>query len=238
MLKDILQVNDFSIIVSLPENNMEYAIAAVEAGAKILKVHINAYHNATKQKFGPYADEKWFLKTLAAYAKDHDLCIGIVPGDLENYASEIEMNELSEMGFDFISSYVQNMPVYLNRVSGMEKVIAVGKDFKMNRIQELEKFGAKVIEASIMEASDYGKAFSLYDLLRIKEVAAGSKLPVIVPTQKKIAKEDMIFLHEAGVKALMIGAVVYEGEGIEGFKKTVKGYITEASLIRSKHESV
>ncbi len=87
MLKDILQVNDFSIIVSLPENYMEYAVAAVEAGAKILKVHINAYHNATKQKFGSYQEEKWFLKTLAAYAKDHDLFIGIVPGDLENYAS-------------------------------------------------------------------------------------------------------------------------------------------------------
>ena len=238
MLKDILQVNDFSIIVSLHENNMEYVMAAVEAGAKILKVHINAYHNATKQKFGPYADEKWFLKTLAAYAKDHDLCIGIVPGDLDNYANENEINELREMGFDFISSYIQNIPVYLNRVSGMEKVIALGKDFKMNMLQELEKFGAKVIEASIMEASEYGKAFSLYDLLRIKEVASGTKLPVIVPTQKKIVKEDMIFLHEAGVKALMIGAVVYEGQGIEGFKNTVKGYITEASLIRSKHESV
>ncbi len=63
------------------------------------------------------------------------------------------MNELSEMGFDFISSYVQNLPVYLNRVLGMKKVIAVGKDFKMNRIQELEGIGADVIEAVVYRES-------------------------------------------------------------------------------------
>lgn len=238
MLKETLNVNDFNIIVSLPENDMIYAKAAVEAGAQILKVHINAFHNATQQKFGSFEDEKWFLETLATYARENNINIGIVPGDLENYATEKEMNEICAMGFHFISSYIQNVPLYLNRVEGLEKVIAIGKDFKMSQIQELERIGVDVIEASIMESTEYGKAFSLYDLLRIKEVASGSKLPVIVPTQKYISKEDMEFLHEAGVKALMIGAVVYDDEGIEGFKNTVKEYILKAREIHSKHESV
>lgn len=238
MFNDMLKENDFQIIVSLPENNMDYAIAAVEAGAKILKVHINAYHNATKQKFGPYQEEKWFLKTLAAYAQDHKIHIGIVPGDLDNYASEEETRELSDMGFAFISSYIQNTPVYMERVRTLTKVIAVGKDFDLSQVPELEGMGADVIEASIMDASEYGKAFSLYDLFRIKRVVNGSKLPVIVPTQKYIAKEDIRSLHDIGVKALMIGAVVYQGEGIDAFKATVSEYLEVANQIRSKHESV
>lgn len=232
MIRKILNENEFSIVVSLPKNQMVYAEAALEAGARILKVHINAMHHATNQKFGSFEEEKPFLRELCSFAKEHQMTLGIVPGDHKCYATKKELQALSAMGFDFISSYVQNTPLYALEVSSLEKVLAIGYDFDLKHIKRLETLGLDVLEASIMKPEQYGENFTLLDLVKLSEITSMGQ-PVLLPTQKKVTVEDIKYLKQVGIKALMVGAVVFPSDNAAEFGNTLKNYLNESLKIRS-----
>ncbi|SDI35236.1 hypothetical protein [Proteiniclasticum ruminis] len=230
MIHKLLTENEFSIVVSLPKNEMTYAWAARDAEAKILKVHINAMHHATNQKFGTFQEEKPFLEELCKFAKDNQMILGIVPGDHKNYATKEELRILSEMGFDFVSSYVQNTPFYALEVTNLEKVFAIGHEYDMNEYKNLEALGIDVLEASIMKPEQYGEKFTIKDYLHLSEITKVSQ-PVLVPTQKFVTVEDLKYLKQAGVKALMVGAVVFPSLDPEAFRDTLQGYLKESNNI-------
>jgi hypothetical protein len=48
-----LQNNKLTLIASLPENSYELAKIAWEAGVDAIKVHVNVFHNASQNHFGP-----------------------------------------------------------------------------------------------------------------------------------------------------------------------------------------
>ena len=54
-LIDLLKTNKMTLIVSLPENSLELALAAVEGGADALKVHCGVKHKASGVEFGSLA---------------------------------------------------------------------------------------------------------------------------------------------------------------------------------------
>ena len=62
----LLQQNRFSVITSLPRNELKLAEAALKGGAEAIKVHCNVYHRASGQVFGSYSENRGFLKSLIA----------------------------------------------------------------------------------------------------------------------------------------------------------------------------
>ncbi|MFD1906303.1 hypothetical protein ACFSQ7_23515 [Paenibacillus rhizoplanae] len=59
-----------------------------------------------------------------------------------------------------------------------------------------------------MPGSEYGTGLSFADLLKYRYLADHSGLPVLVPSQRKLVTGDVPSLQRAGVKAIMLGAVV------------------------------
>lgn len=51
--KELLERKPLSLVVSLPENDIALARAAMEEGADALKVHYNVGHRASGNHFGP-----------------------------------------------------------------------------------------------------------------------------------------------------------------------------------------
>ena len=65
--KNLIETNKFTLVVSLPSNNLEMAKAALEGGAQAVKVHCNVWHRASGHTFGTYAENREFLQIGRAH---------------------------------------------------------------------------------------------------------------------------------------------------------------------------
>lgn len=201
---DLLKRNQMTLIVSLPANSPELADAALEAGADALKVHINVDHRASGTHFGSLAEERRGLEGIRHLAR----CpVGIVVGG----SSRVPVTEVEgcrEMGFDFISFYAHHFPASFLRFPGLEKMVAPDHTYSLEMIRALGAVGFDILEASVMRPEGYGEPLNVADLALYRAIREAVSLPIVIPTQRFIHPEEVSLLHEVGVEAIMIGAVV------------------------------
>lgn len=193
------------LIVSLPSNSRALAEAAAEGGAEALKVHMNVHHAASGTHFGGLAEERANLQAILAL----NLPTGIVPGAADRVPSPEEMRALADMGMDFFDMFITTMPAWLARFSAMTRVGAVDREASPETVGELEALGLEMIEAAVVPPDGYGQPLRLADLIHYRRLRAATKLPIIVPTERAIAPDDVpLLLNQIGLNAIMIGAVV------------------------------
>lgn len=104
-----LKRKKFSLIASLPENSYEMAKIAWETGADAIKVHINVFHRASQNTFGPLTEIRNTFERIIA---DSPVPVGIVAGEDPILVEEL-LDDIVAMGFDFISLYGHFMPASL-----------------------------------------------------------------------------------------------------------------------------
>lgn len=223
MLAKKMMDNKFTLLVSLPKNDIEYAKAAMDAGADGVKVHVHAFHYASNHKYGSLSDEGNFLRALSALAKEKEVLIGIVPGDGGEYATEEELEELSNLGFDFASTYVDFAPAHLLMSKKFDLCAALSSDTPISAA-DLDRVGVDIVEASVVSHDGYRNKLTVLDLCKYGQVVSQTKRPVLVPTQKDIAPSEVSALYAVGCKGIMIGVVVFKDLSLEGFKSTVSQF--------------
>ncbi len=200
---DLLNSRKMTLIMSLPANNPALCRAAFEEGADVVKVHINVEHRASGTHFGRLCEVRGALEEMLAQAKGP---MGLVPGaSLE--AAVLDLQEAAGMGFDFFSIYGHHMPVGYS-FKDQAWMVACDGSYSLDEIAAMQRCGVDVLEASIMPGAEYGQPLSMRDLLRYQSIVSRTDLPVVVPTQRFIRPEELPALAAAGVKGLMIGAVV------------------------------
>jgi hypothetical protein len=216
-----------TLIVSLPRNDPGLAQEVQRAGADAIKVHLNCHHRASGTLFGTWAEERGRIEKIP---QDLDIPVGIVPG-ADVAASMEEMDELTECGFDFLDIFAHHMPCPYFTVEKLTKVIAIDYTFPFEHIAFLEEAGMEVIEASIIEPQGYGKALSVRDLVKYRDLMTTAKRPVFIPTQRKITPEDIPFIHKIGARGIAIGAIVtgMENEGIIAATRRFRKAIDEVA---------
>ena len=202
-LLEVIKEKGFCLIVSLPKNSSNLAKAAQRGGADALKVHINVEHQANKTKFGSFKEEEENLKKIILAVS---IPVGIMPG-AERVATEKEMEEIAQLGFDFFDIYSHYAPLYLLK-SPLGKMIALHHTYNLKEVERLGILGAEALEASIIMPSGYGKRLNLNDLAKYSVLVKTINIPVIVPTEREIHPLEVPQLKEVGVKGIMIGAVV------------------------------
>lgn len=220
MLVDIMKKNKFTLLVSLPKNNIEYAIAAMDSGADGVKVHLNVYHYASDNTYGSFEEEKKFLTELSQEVKKRGKIFGLVPGEGDKFASNKDFEELRKLGLDFISAYVEYAPadLLLDKKFNILGAISATSDIKS---KNLDKTSIDIVECSIVKRENYRKPLTIYDIARYAEVVKNTNKPVLIPTQKKIKPEEVKLLYDIGCKAIMLGAVVFGNDDLENYKKTI-----------------
>ncbi len=201
----MLDSNKMSLIVSLPANNIEFARAAIRGGANAVKVHINVFHRASGNTFGSFDENQEFFDQLFS---EFSGPIGIVPGGSSKDILETELNKIEEKGFSFYSMYMHETSTSLLRMKSIAKTVAGDFTYQENDISLLKDFGISAFEASIVPGEQYGDPLTVKNLINYKEIVNKVKIPVILPSQKKLIPEDVQLLHQAGISAVMIGAVV------------------------------
>lgn len=196
------------LIVSLVENDLDAARAAVDSGADALKLHLNMHHLPSGARTGSFEEERTRVEAILAEAK---VPVGIVPRPTIGTTVD-ETVRFRDMGFDFIDFYPRSMSPAVLAVPDMTKMVAVEASYDLALIQEtIASPWAEVLEAAILPAGVYGAPLSVEDLLRLSllaRLAAKNAKPVIVPTDRRIQPDDVPALIEAGLKNLMIGVMV------------------------------
>ena len=207
-LQTQLQQNAWTLLVSLPGNDIELARAALGAGAQGLKVHINVEHFASGTRFGPLREERPKLAQITELAREFGANVGVVPGTLSNFASPADFRELAQIGIDYFDAYPADAPAWVFEQSDLSIMMAAFHGGNWDEFAGFEALGMTLCEASILGHESYGLPLSGLDLSQYRALAQKLSVPIIVPSQKKIVPSDVPALQKTGVKGLLIGAIV------------------------------
>jgi len=215
-----LKENKMCLIASLPENKYELAKIAWEAGVDAIKVHCSVFHNASQNDFGSL---EAFKAEFAKIIKDSPVPVGIVAGGGTEIAESI-LKELPKIGFDFVSLYAHHTPAsYFNGLE-INNFLSVNSSYSLEEIRNLLEGGfADILELSIIDKEEYGQRLNARDLSNYRTIAGMSDRPCVVPSQKLIFASDIPVLAKTGVKAVMIGAVVFDRDK-EKMKRTLEDF--------------
>ncbi|MDD4069782.1 MAG: hypothetical protein PHF05_04930 [Candidatus Izemoplasmatales bacterium] len=218
-----MQESKMTLIASLPRNDYNLAKLAWESGADAIKVHANVFHNASQNDFGSLADFKAeFLKIL----KDSPVPVGLVPGGSAESSEEV-MDEIVEMGFDFLSLYAHHTPATFYYDLRINNFLSVNSSYSYQEISELTNNGyADMLELSIIDKEEYGTRLNARDLSKYQTIASLSDIPCVVPSQKFMKSKDVPLLYQTGVKAVMLGAVVF-GKDASNLESALKAFRKE-----------
>jgi hypothetical protein len=207
-LETQLNLNDWTLLVSLPQNNLDLAHAALNGGAQGLKVHINVEHFASGTRFGSLEEERARLEPIIELARKFDASVGVVPGAGGTFASRQDFADLAKMGIDYFDAYPADAPAWVFEQEDLAIMMAAFHGANLEEFIEFEHLGMTLCEASILPHEEYGKPLSALDLARYANLVDYLEVPVIVPSQKLIVPDDVPALQKTGVKGLLIGAIV------------------------------
>ena len=215
---EVLNSNRFSVVAALPSNDPLLVKAALEGGAQSVKCHCNVWHRASGHTFGSFEENRAF------FAEAAELCgqipFGVVPGADSAFVTEEEYRAFPELGIGYVSAYLDHAPAFLLNYAAPEKMLALSCRSTPDRVSALNRTSyTDVVELSIQKGEDYGKPLNCDDLLRYSLLANSLRFSCIVPTQKRILPSDIRQLCGAGIKGLMIGAIVF---GADPTPETVK----------------
>lgn len=213
---NMLNKHNMTLVMSLPKNDPKLSQIAFDYGADVVKVHVNVNHRASKNSFATIADEAASLKQMLLEARGP---MGIVLGD-NPITARSELSSAIKMGFSFVSLYGHHMPVDVLKSPEVAAMFACDYTYDIDEIRQLDEIGVDVLEASIMHPDVYGEALTARDLANYRKLAKNTELPIVVPTQKAILASEVSALHETGVKAIMIGAIV-TGQTEEQIKRVI-----------------
>lgn len=202
-----LSSNDWTLLVSLPRNDVELAQAAFRGGAQGLKVHINVEHFASGTKFGSFEEEKANLQKIVQVAQEYSASVGIVPGG-SPFATRDEFSKLAQIGVDYFDAYPAEAPAWVFEQDDLDIMLAAFHGATNDELMSLEELGMTLCEASIIAHEGYGTPLSALDLARYHDLSQTISTPFIVPSQKMLLPEDQTLLQRAGARGVLIGAIV------------------------------
>jgi putative N-acetylmannosamine-6-phosphate epimerase len=212
-LINLLSKNKMTLIAALPKNDPELAEAAIAGGADALQLHINAHG------FGDFKKEKENLEKILSVSK---VPVGIVPGQKE-HASQKEMDEMVEMGFDFFNMNIEHLPGFSKNLKGISKILALGSRFTIEIVLGVKTYGADAVDAAIIPSSEYGKDLLVGDLQNYISIVISAGIPVIIPTQRSIRPSEVAIISDTGAKGMILTSVV-TGTTPKHIKERVQEY--------------
>lgn len=202
MIEEAMRAAEFPVLVSLGRHDIDLARAAIDAGAFGIKFHLNAYHRATGNNFGSFAEERPFIEQLAKLGKPM-----LVMSGQETQPTLEELDALADYGVEGWNIYLKHVQPHLYK-SRLKPILALDSESSQADIAVIQTVSGAMIEASIARFDEYGQPLTDADVARFAGIVERSACPVIAPSQKKFTAADMPRLRSAGIGAVLVGAIV------------------------------
>lgn len=219
-LQGLFDSKPFVLLASLPRNDLSLARAALDAGADGLKVHINVHHRASGTRFGTLAEELPRLQAILEAARGRP--VGIVAGETPELPDDLPA-ELARLGFAFLSIYIDHLPAGWLPQSPIPLVPCPRPGTPREEVAALPHLGATAIELGLVPPEGYRQPLTAADVIRYAAYTAAVSVPCLVPTQRAIRPQDVPALCRAGVRGLLVGAVV-TGLEADGMAMVVQAF--------------
>lgn len=204
--------SEFSLLISLPANDIEMARAALNGGAQGLKVHLNVAHFASGTRFGSWNEERENIGAICQLAREHDASVGVVPGaragDETPFATPDEFAQMAQIGLDYFDAYPADAPAWTLAQTDLDIMLAAYDGGSWDELRVLESLGMRLCEASVARHEDYGTALRARDLASLRALCHAISCPVIVPSQKRLTPDDIALLRKCGARGVLLGAIV------------------------------
>jgi len=201
---ELFEKKTFPLIVSIPQNKIDFAKAAQDNGADAVKVHTSVIHPASGVEFGTLDEEAPKFEEIR---KALDISMGIVPG----VGVDLEMEEIERMvdlGFDFFNAFISSITPLIMKEVRLAPMLCVLPDHTIEEAAATASLPRVVcVEADIVRHDGYGKRLSVEDCIKYQNISSEMSKPLIVPTQRNIRPEEISFLLQLGVGGIMIGAI-------------------------------
>ena len=193
------------LIVSIPTNSVEEALAAEAGGADAIKVHSNVTHHATGLTFGTLEQEEPRLRAIVEAVK---IPVGLVPGETLDLTLDF-FRRVHDIGMDMVDAFAQFMPALIYKAEGVDLAAATDSTYAWDEIQAVASLPwVDAIECAKVPTAEYGTYLSWRDVAYYAHLTRLLHKPIIIPTQRKIRLDDIPALLSVGVKNIMIGAIV------------------------------
>ena len=198
-LLEMLSKNKMTLIVQLPENDLEMARAAEAAGADALAINRG--------------------ENQAEILKEAKIPVGIDLSSKEKL-NETEIKTCEK--FDFINFHFDSLAAVAKRIKS-GRIIALSNDYTLDKIIGVERIGAQAIDAAIVPLSQGPRELIVGDLQNYIAIAISSGLPVIIPTQRAVKPSEVAIIADTGAKGLLLTRVVL-GDSVKSLEKAIKEY--------------
>jgi len=226
-LHDQLSHNEWTLLASLPANDIDLARAALRGGAQGLKVHLNVEHFASGSRFGSFDEEHERIAAIVEVAREAGASVGVVPGGSGKFATPEEFAHLKEIGVDYFDAYPFDCPAWATLQTDLDVMIAAHNGMPLDELRRYGAFGMSLCEASVIAHDEYGTPLSARDLAIYSDVCERAGVPTIIPSQKKLEARDIPALRKTGAKGVLLGAIVLgrEAGSIEEGLKAFSGRV-------------
>lgn len=219
---------DPSVVVSLPDNDLQYAEAAVSAGADAVKVHLNAEHRASGMTFGTLEDERDTIAQIVNLG----IPVGIVPGQNVKTIRNL-LPELADLGVSFVDAFAHHSPPETRSITGLETWVAPTSDYEPAEIRALAQTDIDALELALFSKESYGNPLSMREASLYQQLAQELPCPVVVPTQLALTPDDAVHLARNGVPNFLLGSIVL-GETPESVGELTGEFVTALESVTSE----
>ena len=170
-LVELLKKNKMTLIVALPDNDLDLAEAAIAGGADAIELRINM------QGYSSFEQERERLENILAKV---DVPVGIAVGRDRDLAED-EIKQVDKMGFDFFNVGVEHLSPSLLGTESVSKILTINSRYTLDEIVEVSQTKFEALDAAILPSSEKGKELQVGDLQGYISIVLSAGMPVIVP---------------------------------------------------------
>jgi len=209
-----------ALLAALPENTVEYASAATDAGADSITIGIDKTDTTLPGLFGSF---DLLEDSIGAILSTSTVPVGISIGDSRPLTPETWERVVSKP-FSFVNMFAHHMPPFVLEDDRVQKMVSIGPGYMMEQVKGISEMeGVTAVEAAIVAPQGRSHIFTALDLATLTVLARLSAKPVVVRTQKRMSSSDIKSLRGCGLRGVCLDASVLEA-GVEAYSHAISTF--------------
>lgn len=153
-------------------------------------------------RFGGLAEEKANIQAVLGVAGDKP--VGVVVGQ-DGELTLGELDELAQMGVDFVVAHPHRAPADLLGVEALGHVARLDRDYPAGPLRGLNELDLDAMEVVVGRPASSLSLLTIHDLASIRQAIEPLRRPVLLLAAKTIQPGDLKHVREIGIEGLVLG---------------------------------
>jgi hypothetical protein len=199
---------EYVVVASLPKNSVSLASKAQEAGADAILLNIDGDDSARPNHLGSYDLHDAYINDVISTLS---IPCGIFIGGAKPVTSDY-WERVMASDFGFVEMFAHQMPLFVLSDSRVGKVIGIATGYILEQVKQLSQMdGVLALDSATVPTQARGTPFSAFDYATLGVIAGLSAKPVLLRTQKRLARRDVEIVMKLGVKGLIVDPAILSG---------------------------